>query len=528
MAEIGRIFSLLKLIRLWFPMFALLHTHIFTGFCTAQDIKPKPDQGKKIEILSFGKMGRNSIIDPDLTIFIGNVRIKHNEAIMFCDSAHHYDVKNLVEAFGRVHISQGDTLNLFGDYIFYDGNTENAFIRGNVKLIDKETSLFTDRLNYRVNERTAFYDTEGRIINGDDVMESRKGVYFAGTRMFHFSESIEITGPDYVISADTMNYSIENEIVYFTGPTRINGDSIKIFALGGWYDSREKTSRIWSNAMVDNYKQVIEGDTLYYEETEGYAEATGNICITDTANSSVIKGNYAIYHKDPESIFVTDRALYILEGDADTLFMHADTLRAITIAHTGDSVSTGYRLVKAYYGTRIFSHDFQSCADSLSYSFRDSTIRMYGNPVIWSEENQMTADSILLFTLNNHMDKMELYSGAFVISRVDSLNFNQIKGRSVTGYFENNRLVKVLVEGNGESVYYLVDRDEMIGVNYSKSSNMLIIVNDGKIMEVTEYGNPDGILDPPFEKTPEEMKLYGFKWLGSLRPAGPDDLFRKK
>jgi hypothetical protein len=87
--------------------------------------------------------------------------------------------------------------------------------------------------------------------------------------------------------------------------------------------------------------------------------------------------------------------------------------------------------------------------------------------------------------------------------------------------------IRCLSKGNGESIYYLVDEEEMIGENYSKSSNIEIIVEEGKIKEVTEFGNPDGVLDPPNLKSPEERKLQGFRWLSGLRPIDKNDIFRK-
>ena len=84
---------------------------------------------------------QNMKIDPDLTRLLGNIRIRPNGALMFCDSAYHYKLKNQVRAFSKVHIVQGDTLNLYGNYLFYDGSNGNAFVKGKVELIDKETHL---------------------------------------------------------------------------------------------------------------------------------------------------------------------------------------------------------------------------------------------------------------------------------------------------------------------------------------------------------------------------------------------------
>ena len=523
MDEIGPTKSYLLLLQFGATLIALLCFAQIASPASPQT-RPNREKSRVIEIINSDIVS----IESNLLKLLGNVAVKHMDALMWCDSAYLYEKKNEILAFGHVRIEQGDTLKLFGDYLRYDGNTEKAFVSGNVILIDKETTLYTDVINYDMAERTAYYTTGGKIISNKDTLRSTKGVYFSYEKMFHFSENVTIDGPDYAATADTMHYQTEKETVYFMGPTEIFGDSIKLFAHGGWYNTKDKLSKIWDHAIIDNYKQVIEGDSLYYNELTGYGLAVGNVCITDTANNSMVKGNKVLYIKEPESYFVTDSALYIMTGESDSLYLHADTLRSITISDTSSVDSLySYRLIRAYYGTKVYSNGFQSKCDSLSYSFRDSTIRMYGQPILWSEENQLTADSITLFTLGGKIDRMELYNNSFVISQVDSLRFNQIKGRNLTGFFKENKIYRVLVEGNGESIYFLIDEEELVGVNYSKSSNIEIIVEDGKIKEVTEFGDPDGVLDPPMKKNPEELKIQGFKWLNMFRPLNKDDVFIK-
>ena len=52
---------------------------------------------------------------------IGSVRMKHDSMYMFCDSALIFEKINSVEAFGNVRMEQGDTLFIYGDYLYYDG-----------------------------------------------------------------------------------------------------------------------------------------------------------------------------------------------------------------------------------------------------------------------------------------------------------------------------------------------------------------------------------------------------------------------
>jgi lipopolysaccharide export system protein LptA len=476
----------------------------------------------RIEILHADSGEQNIGIDPDLTRFIGSVKIKHNDTFMYCDSAYYYKTKNQVKAFSKVHIMQGDTLNLYGNYLFYDGSVGNAFVRDNVELIDKETHLYTDSLNYDVKNRIARYNDKGRITNAKNTLTSVIGVYYATENLFHFKDSVKIVNPEYVMKADTMDYNTKTETAFFTGPTRLVGDSLNLYCEKGWYNTKEKVSSLWKKAVIDNRKQIIHGDSLFYNDSTGYGESFRNVVIEDTTNHLAIEGNYAWYYKQPEKFLVTNRAVFIQISKSDSLFLHADTISAITIEP--DSLKS-YRLMRAFHGCRIYSKGLQAKCDSLSYSFRDSVIRLYTYPVLWSEENQLTSDSMAVFTKNQQTDRLELYNAAFIASQVDTIRFNQIKGRSLTGYFKNNELYKIDIKGNGESNYYLLDGENVAGRNQSQCANIEVLLKDGKISEIYEYQSPAGFIDPPLPAI--AVRLEGFKWLDNLRPKKKADIFKK-
>jgi lipopolysaccharide export system protein LptA len=490
----------------------------------SQDIDPSKKGMKKIEILNSDSSEQNQSIDPDLNRLLGNVKIRHKEVTMYCDSAYYYKNKNQVKAFSKVHIEQGDTLDLFGNYLFYDGKSEIAIVTGKVELVDKETHLYTEAINYDVKNKIARYNEKGRITNAENTLTSDIGIYYVSESLFHFKDSVKIVNPDYVMTADTMDYNTKTETSYFTGPTKVVGDSINLECEKGWYDTKNKITSIWKNAMIDNKKQVIHGDSLYFNDSTGYGEAYRNVIIEDTTNSLAIEGNYAWYYKQPEKFMVTDKAVFIQISNGDSLFLHADTIRATTVY---DSKSKGYRLLKAYWGCRIFSKNLQAKCDSLSYSFQDSVIRLYTYPVIWSEENQLTSDSMAVFTKNRQTDRLELYNAAFITSQIDTIRFNQIKGRNLTGYFKKNELYKINIKGNGESIYYMLDGEDIAGVNQTKCANFEVYIDKGKISEIYEFQNPEGQIDPPEPLRPKELRLKGFNWVESLRPKKKTDIFNK-
>jgi hypothetical protein len=135
---------------------------------------------------------------------------------------------------------------------------------------------------------------------------------------------------------------------------------------------------------------------------------------------------------------------------------------------------------------------------------------------------------MILFIKNEQADKLELQKSAFVASQIDTLRYNQIKGDALTIFFENNDIYKIDVEGNGESIYYILDREELVGVNKSKSGSIQIFVEEGKVVEVIEDQSPAGTMDPPDPIGQNEPRLTGFRWLEALRPKDKDDIFRKE
>jgi lipopolysaccharide export system protein LptA len=478
---------------------------------------------KKIELIYADEMKPDNTLGPDCKKLLGNVQLKHNDVLMFCDSAYLFQITKKVRAFSKVHIKQGDTLNLYGNYLYYNGEEEKALVEGNVELIDKETHLYTKSLDYDVKNRIASYTDSGKIINAKNTLTSVTGIYYASQKLFHFKDSVKIVNPDYVMTGDTMDYNTESEIAYFTGPSEVKGDSIYLYSEKGWYDTKKNVSRIWKNAYIDNKKQIIKGDTLFYDKNSGYGEAFRNITISDTTNNVLVTGNYAWYYRQPEKFLVTDSAVFIQISKNDSLFLHADTISAVSVS---DTSGKSFRLMRAYYNCRIFSSGLQAKCDSLSYSFQDSVIRLYRSPVLWSEENQMTSDSISIFTKNRQADLMELYNSAFITSLVDSIRYNQIKGRNMKAYFRDNKMFKIRIEGNGETIYFLVDKAGQVGWNRAKCSSMEIFVDKGKVTEINEYENPEGVLNPPLKET-DKQRLTGFKWLDLLRPKTKQDIFKR-
>ncbi len=452
---------------------------------------------------------------------IGNVRFTHEGAIMYCDSAYFYGATNSLDAFSRVHINNADTVDLYGDFLHYDGNTRIAEIRRNVRLVGSNTTLTTEALDFDLGKNAGYYTNHADIVSGDNKLNSIQGYYYANQEMYYFRDSVVLRNPDYTIYSDTLQYHTPTSIAYFFGPTEIIGDSSYIYCEDGWYNTETDKSMLRENALVRNNKQTIKGDTLYYEKVTGYGEGYSNIEIFDEEQNIILRGNRAFINQNEDRALLTDSALFIYITKDDSLYVHADTLRS-------RPDSAGTRELMAYYGVRIFKSDLQGLCDSLFYSTADSILKLFHKPVLWSETNQLSSEYIEIWTKNKEVDQLQMKQLAFIINQEDSARFNQIKGRSMTGYFRNNELYKIITKGNGQTVYYAKDKDELIGVNIAQSSDITIWLKENKPDKISFQVKPTGALYPLDTAPKEELILKDFKWLEASRPKDRNDIFRKE
>lgn len=486
--------------------------------------------------LSFGQRSEQiEIVDAEALVsaqkdgrsaqkLVGNVVFKHKNALMYCDSAYMYRDINSIEAFGSVRINQGDTLNLYGDHLFYDGDTQIATVDGKeVKLVSNEFTLTTDRLIYNRATNIASYFTGGLIESKNDSnrLTSVRGYYLSTAKMFDFKDNVVLSNPEFVMRSDTLKYFTYNKLVNFLGPTTITGDSNLIYCEIGWYKTIEDQSKYFDNAYLISDNRILSGDTLFYDRKVGYGQAEGNVQIEDTLEDMLIIGDYAQMYEHIDSAIVSREPLMIKVMEKDSIFLHADTFKVFE----RDSI----KYMLAYYGVRIFKSDLQAVCDSVSYVLSDSTIKLLGDPIMWSEENEMSADSVDLYIKKQELHSMYMRPNSFMVSQIDSIRYNQIKGTEMRGFFKHRELRNIMVKGNGQTIYFGQDEEErFIGVNWAESSDIDIRLADAEIKSITFISDAEATMYPIGELDPKsELRFKGFQWRKERRPMSKEDLFRK-
>lgn len=518
---------------------------------------------RTIELLHANSLEFDKRLGVDAKRLIGNVSFKDGSTVMNCDSAYLYS-NNSADAFGHIHITHGDGVNAFGELLKYDGNTKMAELQKNVRLTDKDMTLTTNVLFFDTKNNTATFHGGGTIISNENTLTSENGYYFTGTKELAFKKNVVLINPRYTMNCDTLHYNTVLKTTRFIGPTTIKSQQDFIYCENGFYNTITDIAQFNKNAYLISKNQKLKGDSLYYDKKNGIGKGFKNISITDTSQNITITGDYSYSNEFTNTALVTGHALMSQINDKDTLFIHADTLlaendgsAALTIEEKGardegrkvkenrkktkeeipnpksqilntksqskkDSV---YRILKAYHKVKIYKSDLQGKCDSLVYTYRDSVMRLYIDPVLWSEKSQLTAEHIELKTGKGMLKSMLLTNTAFIISQEDSLRFNQIKGKVMHGYFSDNKLRKIRVEGNGQTIYYGKDKDKYIGVNKADCSDLLIFLKDSQVDKITFIKKPDATLYPINELPPNELLLKDFVWKINQRPGSFKDIF---
>ena len=479
---------------------------------------------KRVDILNADFLEADENIAKDVTRLVGNVNIRHENILMWCDSAYTYAGTNKVDAYGNVHIKQGDTLNLYARKIFYNGDISFAQAIGNVRLENKSTTLYTDTLDYDIAANIGYYNNFGKIIDSTNTLTSIIGRYYIDDDMAHFYKEVEGYNDKYTLESDTLHYNTETGRFFIEGPTTIRDSANTLYAEDGWYDTKTDEAELLKKPSVTNDKQQLKASFIRYNEASGYTRANGAVQIEDFENSIMITGENAVYNKTLDIATVTDSAVFMIysKTDTDTLFMHADTLRTVP-----DTVEDK-RIVMAFYGTRFFRSDLQGVCDSLVYFTKDSLIQLYTLPVIWSDIHQLSADYIEMQQFHDAPNELRLVNNSFVISQQDTGRYDQIKGKNMVGYIIENELNNVEVDGNGQTMYYAREsEEEIIGLNRAESSSISIRFKEGKIFRIAFLKQPEGELTPLHQLSDEGRILSGFDWKISRRPLSKYDIFTR-
>ncbi|QHS54508.1 hypothetical protein GWR56_02715 [Mucilaginibacter sp. 14171R-50] len=729
-------------------------------------------QSKSSEVIKLN--GRNVI-----KVYQGV--FQQDYSIMRSDSAYFYAEDNAFDAFSNVHITQGDTLNIYADKLNYNGNTKVAVLTDNVRLIDKDAILTTNYLTYNTATRIGTYTGGGKLINKDNTLTSKNGYYFAFSRDSYFRYNVVLITPDALIKTDTLRYNTGSRIAYFYGPTNIYDTKDKkdtLYTENGLYNTIIEQAFFGKKNLYKQGTKTLTGDSLFYDKINGYGRAVKRVTFHDREQNITLKGDLATYYKkgertvvtkDPYVIIVTEEkdttktdtvtlesgtkanpavktapgvkkanafaikpppgtaqvkglqkpvatdvdtltvkvqntlknnragvAALVKKADAmavksrpgisktgmvplqviadsavkvpqtgvkpvkggtpakgaglaafpitdtakatpekkvkrdsiyisadtletqiltykdlkimqeqqrllnvrdtsvktkkltpeqqkkadkfltlnapkwknDTLHLHADFFgkpkpeatapakgnakgQGGAVAAPGQTASKGgdanavendpifftppvtlsdtarVRIIKAYHGAKLFKSDLQAKADSMFYSYSDSTLHCFINPLIWTQGSQLSGDTITMQMKNKKLDNLNLFPSSFVVNieKGDSTNFNQVGGKRMKGFFKSDKLDRMYVAGNAESIYFSRDSLKKVdGMQRSLSSRMRVYFKNGTASQIVFLTKPEHRYGPLAKFSEDDKILKGFIWKPKERPVSKESI----
>lgn len=504
--------------------------------------KPGARSGTRIILDHADLLSYDASLQPGVQRLKGSVVLKHGNATMTCDSAYLNEDAQVFEAFGDVHMVQGDTVHMYARYLYYDGVSKLARLRHNVHLANKTTDLYTDSLDYDRIADIAYYFEGGSISDAQNTLTSDYGQFLPATNDAEFRYNVKLVNDKTTMTTEHLFYNTHTRISSYEGSTLIKSDSGQIVSQRGIYDVGRDVGILLDRSEVYSGARTLIGDSIYYDGPSKFGEAFGRMQLSDTVQKAILYGDYGYFDDKRNYAFATSRAHAEEYSQKDTLYVTADTLELISLPIKGrkplDSLSTDstskskpdtmQRYLRGYRHVRVFRRDAQAVADSLSYVSIDSTLSLYGKPILWSEERQLSGDTIHFYFRGKKLDYVDVLGSALTVEHIDSVDFyNQMSGDSLRAYIQDSTVREIIVRGKVESIYYMKDEgtNEYNGLNRMSSSTMHVYLDSGRVSKSIWLGPVEGKAYPLAMASGAEVnRLERFLWAADRRPMRKEDI----
>lgn len=442
------------------------------------------------------------------------------------------------------------------DTLRYNSTSKIAYFYGPTHIYGKNDTLYTENGTYNtVNDQAHFgkknlYTQGSKSLKGDSLFYDRRAGFGRAIGNITFIDTAEKA----MLRGGIGLYKKSDESILVTKNPYVviasESDSAKVDSI--WMTADTLFSKvIFTRDLMPYHKEEFKSDTALADVakiTEGIVKpeqndtlSTRRAQVTDkTAVPSDTTKKQIAVKKTPEKAKPAPKLKPVVndtlktsknrKGRNKTPANRTDTLsKNVPLADTAIADTSRTRIIMAYHLAKIFKTDLQARADSMFFSYADSTVRCYVNPMIWSQGSQLSADTVYLQMKNKKLDNMLLQRNGFIVNTedADSTNFNQIKGKVINGYFSDNKLNRMFVDGNAESVYYLKDDTSYTGLNHLISSRLKVMMKDNKLNTITAIRSIEASITPMEDLKEEDRVLKGFIWKPRDRPKSKEEILQQ-
>lgn len=513
-----RFIWLVLLLTFWLPGLGFSQVDALAGDSTATEpdsTRPKIVEIKNADIFESKRVGK---AQRPIRKLVGNVHFVHDSTDMFCDSAYQFLDSSYIEAYSNVRIisQRSDSMRIRSEKLVYYSATRVLHLEDSIFFTDDAVSLETQKLTYFREKNYGEYFEGGILKDSANTLTSERGYYYQDENRALFKQNVKLVNPDYTLETDTLAYDTQKDIVYFHAPTLIYDEKSELYTENGWYDTANEIAYLYENAYAQDTVNRLSADTIYYNHAADSGWARTSVKLRDLDKELYVYGEYGEFRQNPNKTYVADSAYAINYMDGDTLFLFGDTLYA-----EQDS-NEKRQQIRAYPNVRIFMTGMQAIADSLVYLQDDSLMSFFDDPVLWSDRNQLSGDTIRIYFRGDFVDSMSVGKKSFMIMKEDTVGFSQVKSKYMQAKFKDNDLVRMENSGNVESVFFSEDdKGGYMGVNTAKCTDMTVRFKENKPVRINFKENPEGKFKPIHEVLFKDNNLEGFDWREDERPEKP-------
>lgn len=428
----------------------------------------KSSQQEKVKLIHADEFGVVKGKYDDNPFFYGHVEFSHQGSVLTAEEVIFYKDQNFVKAIGNVKLQNADGSIITSGEMEYDGNTQKGIARKNVVLTDPGQTIQTETLYYDRVSNKAYFNTGGTIAKDGNVMYTNSATYDLNSRLIDFVGNVKIDNPEYTVEGVNISQNQNTNTATFNGPTTITNKKNPanlIYTEKGTYNMNSKEVYLKKNSRIHYNGKILTGDDMYFNQVTGYGTAKGNVLLRDPKESRFIKGGYAEIFEKKDSAMITEHPYAVKILDKDSMYFSADRILAYQKLDPENPIKKK-SFLRAFRKARMYKSNIQVRADSLRFNETDGIMHLIGHPIAWSGEKQVTGDKIEAYfdTENEFIDSLRVIGNAFAISKADSLNlkdeFNQVKGKLMTVYYEQNDVKLAKVIGNAQAITYADDQNE--------------------------------------------------------------------
>ena len=478
------------------------------------------DPGKKVRLINRDVELRTDIFNYDMAIELG-----------------YYEV-------GGELIDKANRLtSVYGEYA---PNTKDAIFKSDVHLnsLSRNDTLdiYTYYLHYNTDTHIADLSQESTIISKDGTIYTDSGEYNTeSTVALLYRRSTAVTKTGKTITGDTLFY--DNKLGYGEawGNMVLNDTVNKSKLLGdyGFYNELTDSAFVTGHALAVDYSSAdslsLHGDTIqaYRVITITHVPIEQPVALPDSATIA-LSDSVAVEEVYPDTLTMLDAFPVDTIAVADTIVVvepiAVDTvvaeleIPAVEVPTIAIADTTHH--IVAYPNVRFFRNDLQGVCDSMIFIQKDSMLYMHRDPLVWSDNRQISGLIIAVHMNDSTADRVEIPSQAFMAEEIEPGYYNQMSGRELKAYLADRTLRHLDVSGNVMMIFYPMEDDSTYNkVASAESSYLAADFDKGQIEKLKMWPQSTEVITPLYLAKRSILFLRDFRWDAERRPSGHDDLF---